>query len=175
MAAAGGVVPEPASEAPPAKSKTPLFAGIAALVAILGGASYFLLVKPSTGNQTAVVDAGQDAGAAIKPKEEPVKKPEPPKITVISQAEFNELWSSGESAVKGCFDKAIKKQADLEGKELAVAVEVSDKGKSGEITLSGTELDDKTKKCIQKAMKKWKFPVKDKSAYTAKFPLKISK
>ena len=77
--------------------------------------------------------------------------------------------------MKSCFEKAIKKQADLDGKELAIAVEVSDKGKSGEITLSGADLDDKAKKCIQKAMKKWKFPTKDKSAYTAKFPLKISK
>ena len=96
-------------------------------------------------------------------------------ITGITKAEFDSLWSSGESAVKGCFEKALKKQADLEGKELTVSVDVSDKAKVGEIALSGADLDDKAKKCIQKALKKWKFPAKDKSAYTAKFPLKISK
>ncbi len=172
---AAGFAAEPPSAAPEAKSKTPLFAGIAVLVAVLAGAGYFLTVGSSGGKTVQVVDAGQDAGAPEKPKEEPVKKPDPPKITGITKAEFDSLWSSGESAVKGCFEKALKKQADLEGKELTVSVDVSDKAKVGEIALSGADLDDKAKKCIQKALKKWKFPAKDKSAYTAKFPLKISK
>lgn len=145
------------------------------LVALLAGAGYFLTVGSSGSKTAQVADAGQDAFAPAKPKEEPVKKPDPPKITGITQADFDSLWSSGESAVKSCFDKAIKKQADLDGKELTVSVEVSDKAKVGEIAYSGADLDDKAKKCIQKALKKWKFPAKDKSAYTAKFPLKISK
>jgi hypothetical protein len=173
--AAAGFAPETPSAAPEAKSKTPLFAGIAVLVAVLAGVGYFLTVGSSGGKTAQVADAGQDAGAPEKPKEEPVKKPEPPKITGITKAEFDSLWSSGESAVKSCFEKALKKQADLDGKELTVSVDVSDKAKVGEIAFSGADLDDKAKKCIQKALKKWKFPAKDKSPYTAKFPLKISK
>lgn len=174
--AQAGASPEAASSAPPAKSKVPLFAAAAALVALLAGGGYFLLVKPPSGQAGAVADAGADAGTT-KPKEEPkpAPKPEPPKYTGITKAEFDELWSAGSAAVGTCFEKAIKKQGDLEGKELTVSVEVSDKGKTGEVSFAGPELDDKTKKCIQKAMKKWKFPAKDKTAYTAKFPVKIAK
>ena len=168
--------PDAGNAAPPAKSKTPIFIGIAVVVALLGGAGYFLLVKPPEGSHAAIVDAGQDAGAPQKPKEEDKKpKPVPPKITGITQAEFDELWSAGSAPITTCFEKLLKKQADLDGKELIVSVEVSEKAKAGEISFAGPELDDKAKKCIQKAMKKWKFPAKDKSAYTAKFPLKISK
>lgn len=174
--AAMGAAPDSASASQPAKSKVPLFAAAAALVALLAGGGYFLLVKPPAGNAGALADAGTDAGTA-KPKEEPkpAPKPEPPKITGITKAEFDELWSAGSAPVLACFEKAIKKQGDLEGKELTISVEVSDKGKTGELTFAGPDLDEKTKKCIAKAMKKWKFPAKDKSAYTAKFPVKIAK
>lgn len=173
--AMGAAASEAPSATPAPKSKTPIFIGIAAVVAVLAGGSYFLLFKPPTAATVAVVDAGQDAGPPPKPAEEPVKKPDPPKITGITKAEFDELWSAGAAPVTSCFEKLLKKQGELDGKELTVSVEISDKGKVGEIAFAALELDDKSKKCIQKAMKKWKFPAKDKSAYTAKFPLKIAK
>lgn len=176
MAQGGGTPDGASASAAPAKSKVPLFAAAAALLALLGGGAYFLLVKSPSDTKAAVVDAGADAGT-VKPKDEPkpAPKPEPPKITGITKAEFEELWSAGSGPVTSCFEKALKKQGALEGKELTVSVEVSDKGKPGEVSFAGPELDDKAKKCIQKAMKKWKFPAKDKAAYTAKFPLKIAK
>lgn len=173
--AMGAAASESPSATPAPKSKTPIFIGIAAVVAVLAGGSYFLLFKPPSTPAVAVVDAGQDAGPPPKPAEEPAKKPDPPKITGITKAEFDELWSAGAAPVTSCFEKLLKKQGELDGKELTVSVEISDKGKVGEIAFAALELDDKSKKCIQKAMKKWKFPAKDKSAYTAKFPLKIAK
>ena len=77
--------------------------------------------------------------------------------------------------IQSCVEKLVKKQADLKGKEVSVSGDISDKGKPGEFSFTGpaSEMDDKTKKCLQKALKKWKFPVKDKAPYTAKFPLKL--
>lgn len=157
---------------PAEKSRVPLFVAVAAAVAVASAGVYFGLVRSPTNGPAPVADAGVDAGA-VKPKEPPKPPPEPPKVSGVTQAELNELWATGAEPVASCFEKVLKKQSGLQGQELLVSIDISEKGKPGEIAWSGPEIDDKAKKCLQKALKKWKFPAKP--AYTAKFPIKIGK
>jgi hypothetical protein len=60
------------------------------------------------------------------------------------------------------------------GTKLKVDVEVSGKGKASEITVDGD--GDKLGKCVEKAVKKWKFPKGEgKKPYKVRFPLTVNK
>lgn len=184
--------PSAPAQPPPAQpaksgSKLPLVAGLGLLLA-LGGVGGVVLWSKSGKNKPvatdsdagkadagaaadagASADAGTKAGATVK---NPPKKSS--ELEGIEEADFKALLESGESALGKCYAKALKKDSSLSGATLKVEVEVTGKGKASEVTLDGKEADGKLGKCMQKAVKKWKFAKgPDKKPYKIRFPLTV--
>ena len=85
---------------------------------------------------------------------------------------MKDLLDTGGSALNKCYTKALKKKKDLAGTKLKVTVEVGSKGKASEVTVDGPEGDGKVLKCVQKAVKKWKYP-RQKDDYKTFFTLTV--
>lgn len=149
-----------------------------------GGATYWFVLRPPPGKpttgETGVQDAGVDAAgvADAGSKAAPPGKTDTPPTTKpgepseLPMSVLDDLLKSGHSALEKCYAKAIKKNKGLVGGKLKATVEVAGKGKASEVLLTGTELDAKTGKCVQKALKKWKYPRQDDD-YKTTFQLTI--
>lgn len=172
------------------KSKTPLIAALAAVLLLGGGGAIYMLTRPATTPPT-VAATTSDAGAADGGSEATAKAGTPAgtktddktatkaddksgknESTGLSADELSTLLEKGDKALSSCYTKALKKSKKLKGGKLNVTVAVTAKGKADNIELSGPESDDKLGKCVEKAIKRWKFP--KRSAYQAKFPLTIT-
>ena len=156
------------------------------LLAILagGGATYWFVLRPPPAKpavaDAGAVDAGVDAGAVADAgaKATPPGKTDTPtgtkpgETTELPMSVLDDLLKSGHSALEKCYGKALKKNKSLAGAKLKVTVEVAGKGKASEVTLAGADLDSKTEKCVQKALKKWKYPRQD-GDYKTTFSLTV--
>lgn len=177
------------SSEPPAqsKSKLPKLLVIGLVLALVGGGGYFFLTRPGNPlgpkiqQPTAVVDAGTppdagtpDAGTKAGGNTKPDEKKGKSELEGVDEETFKGLLESGTKALTKCYTKALKKDAALGGTKLKVEVEVTAKGKASEINVDGD--GEKLGKCIEKAIKKWKFPKGEgKKPYKARFPLTVDK
>ena len=157
---------------------------VLALLIVGGGAAYWFVLKPQPTKPTTptgeLADAGTDAGAASdggakatgsgKPDE--AGGPKPGEVTELPMSVLDDLLKSGHSALDKCYAKALKKSPDLAGGKLKATVDVADKGKASTVELSGPESDGKLGKCVQKALKKWKYP-RQKDDYKTTFTLTV--
>lgn len=186
----GQAAPAQPPPAQPAKSgsKVPLIAGLGLVVALCGIGGFAVWSKSGKNKPVvtevdtnkadagAAADAGAGADAGTKAGTSVAKNP-PKKageLEGIEEADFKSLLDSGESALGKCYAKALKKDSSLDGATLKVEVEVTAKGKASEVTLDGKEADGKLGKCMQKAIKKWKFAKgPDKKPYKVRFPLTV--
>ncbi len=170
------------------RSKLPLFAALGLVGVLVVGGGLAVLLKPGRHPAPKVesTDAHADAGATntspdggTKPGADAATKPEKKGVAKkglegLDEGTFKDLLASGDSALSKCYGKALKKDASLSGKTVKVEVEVTGKGKASEVTLDGPESDGKLGKCMEKALKKWKFPKGEgKKPYKARFPLTI--
>lgn len=165
------------------KSKAWVFVLLAVLAAT-GGGGYWLVQRSQTtkpsGRAGAIADAGSDAGtasdggsqAAGSGKTEEPTTPKPGDVGELPMSVLEDLLKSGHSALDKCYAKALKKNADLAGAKLKAIVDVADKGKASSVELSGPESDGKLGKCVQKALKKWKYP-RQKDDYKTTFTLTV--
>jgi hypothetical protein len=176
----------PSSESPvPERSKLPLFIVLGLVLAIVGGGAFVIIGKPGKSDkgkvETASSDGGAPDGGAAEAKEKTAKTEDKSaakksELEGISDDDFKSLLSAGEEGLGKCYAKALKKDASLGGKKLKIEVEVTLKGKAAEVIIDGLDSGDKLTKCMDKALKKWKFPkAEDKKPYKARFPLTISK
>lgn len=188
--AAFGVVPGGdmgADHSPSGENKRGSKAWIVILLLALvggGGAAYWFIlrpqpVKPQTTTASAV-DAGTDAGApddagsksgsAGKPSEGVATKDGD--VTELPMSVLDDLLKSGHSALDKCYAKSLKKNKSLDGAKLKAVVDVADKGKASHVELTGPDTDGKLGKCVQKALKKWKYP-RQKDDYKTTFTLTV--
>lgn len=144
------------------KSKAPMFAGLAGLVLVVGVGAFLAL--SSGGKPKDKVTSPADAGPPVVAKApETVAAPKPPKkdeagaLVGLTEDEFKELLDKGEKALSSCYAKALKKDESLKGTKLSIEASVSEKGKTTDVTLSGTDAEGKLGKCVTKAVKKWKY------------------
>ena len=155
------------------------------LLLVLGGgagAYWFLVYQPSQHKpvEAALQDAGVDAAtvpdasakADTPPKGDAGKGDKQAANTGLSDTVLKDLLDTGGSALNKCYTKALKKKKDLAGTKLKVTVEVGSKGKASEVTVDGPEGDGKVLKCVQKAVKKWKYP-RQKDDYKTFFTLTV--
>lgn len=169
------------------RSKSTLGLALGLLLFAFGG-GYLLLTRagkpieakvessPGAGDAGTSADGGRANGGAMaglaKPESTSASKKD--ELAGIKEDEYKALLEAGEDALSKCYAKALKKDDSLAGKVLKAEVEVSAKGKPSEVKLEGPESDGKLGKCVEKAVKKWKFQKgEDKKPYTIRFPLPI--
>lgn len=170
------------------KSMLPKLLIIGLVLAVVGGGGYFFLTRPGNPlgpkieKPTVVVDAGTppdaappDAGTKAGGKSgKPDDKKGKSELEGIDEETFKGLLESGIKALTKCYTKALKKDSAIGGTKLKVEVEVTAKGKASEINVDGD--GDKLGKCVEKAIKKWKFSKgPDKKPYKVRFPLTVDK
>lgn len=184
----------PSSPQPPPKSperarpKLPLLVALGLVLVLGGGAGYWMLTRsgpPGPGKtetpSAEVSDAGAPAGggpdagsktaAGAKVDEKSAGKEAAGKeaLAGLSKKDLESLLADGEKALAKC-----KKAAKHGAATLHAEVEVSAKGKATKVSLEGPDSDGKLGKCVEKAVKKWKFPKgPDKKPYQARFPVSL--
>ena len=174
---------DPAPEAPAGKSSQALLAVLAVVMLLGVSATVYVLTRPSKhANKTQVVDAGPPVDAMPaepdKTQQEEKTKPKSAKdeLLGITAEQRDTLLDKGKKPLASCTNKLLKKEPKLAGTTLTVEVTISGKGKIDTVDITGEnkELDGKAVKCLQKAVKRWKFPKHtDKNAYQVKFGLPL--
>lgn len=178
----------PADPAPSLQAKTSplIFAALAAVVLLGVSLTIWVVARPSksTVSKHEIVDAGPSPDALPpspektaadndKSKANKAKKDE---LLGLTAAQRDALLEKNHKALASCYDKATKKDAKLAGTALKVEITVSAKGKTDTVDIEGRdgEVDGKLTKCVQKAVKRWKFPKHaDKVAYQIKLGLTV--
>jgi hypothetical protein len=175
---------DPSSTAP-AKTSPLLFVALAIVVVLGVSATIWVIFarpnKPTVAKREAV-DAGPPPDALAANPEKPAPETDKPKsakkddLLGITASQLAALVDKNHKALSGCYSKALKKKSKLAGTALKVEVTFSAKGKIDTVDIGGPggDIDGKLDKCLQKSIKKWKFPKHgDKSAYQVKFGLTV--
>jgi len=120
----------------------------------------------------------EDAGEAATEEPNPVKRPRPTGDVWtcsgdISLPVIQRVISQAQSSVRGCYERALRNDNQLQGK-LALDVRVTPDGKVSHTRVHGTLRDPEVSKCVQALAKQWTFPADSKATctvFTAPFNL----